>query len=177
MGDDCNDAVPRCSTLALDLKMRASALAMRLIAGIALLACIYGASGLLGPPYTDQQIRASIVDTWAVEAIATLVVLVLLLACFVIAVCLVLKSPHLRRSTISLAAVGLSAVALGLVFASHVALTVRTTRITHKEFGPVYGLPWAYGHGARSDMRWSGRALNKCLSHCCGALLNLGVRL
>jgi predicted outer membrane lipoprotein len=108
--------------------------------GIAILACIYGAISLAWSPYTDQQVRSSLVDTWGAEAMLAAWLLGALIGCFAIAVWLRLRSRDARDRVASLLAVVFTLGGVGLVFASHVVLTMRVARLTGQTFGALYGL-------------------------------------
>ena len=130
-----DNAPPRRSTESLDCLVRVPAIFTFATAGIAL-----SGWALLVPSYTDQQIRASMVDTWEVEAsLASCTIVVLLLTLCVSAYISVGTS---RKSVRSLAACAgiLSIVGIGCAYASHVALTVRATELTGQSFGALYGL-------------------------------------
>jgi hypothetical protein len=91
--------------------------------------------------YSDAQIQASVVDTWEVSALFTLIVMgfsgVVALSSLAIL--------HYSRGSravrrLALATLVLSVVAVSVGLSAHVALTLRTTALTGQEFGGFYGL-------------------------------------
>jgi hypothetical protein len=106
----------------------------------AVLACLYGSISLAWSPYTDQQIRSSIVDTWEPEATVTSVFLGALLVCLALCVWLGIRSRKPTDRVLSALASALTLAGMGLVLASHAALTIRVTRLTGQTFGTFYGL-------------------------------------
>jgi len=120
--------------------MRPQTVTACVLIGLSLLACIYGVISLIDPPYTDQEIRASLVDTWEPEAIVTSWLLCLLILCLVLSLGLWLRSVTAKARALTSAAVTLSILGGSLIFASHAALTVRVTRLTGQTFSALYGL-------------------------------------
>ena len=112
-----------------------------LLAIIAMLLVVGGfaINGLLNPPYTDQQIQASFVDTWEVEAWSTTALLVLLAIAVALSLALAYRGANLTRR-LSTMAVLVAVLAGVLVCSSHVALTNRVTQLTGQTFGGFYGL-------------------------------------
>ena len=112
-----------------------------LLAIIAMLLVVGGraVSDLISPPYTDQQIQASLVDTWEVEAGSTTALLVLLAVTITVSLAL---AYHRKNLTLRLSAltVLLAVLAGVLAFSSHVVLTNRVTQLTGQTFGSLYGL-------------------------------------
>ena len=119
---------------------RARAAAQYIAVTILLLACVYAMFVLLHPPYSDQQIMASIVDTWEAEALGpvALTVAVVVVAAASLAFARRAQNPSVHR--LSRIALVLSVAAVGLLLYSHIALTERTTRLTGQSFGALYGL-------------------------------------
>ena len=101
--------------------------------------CVYGAMGVFAPSYTDQGIRASLVDTWQVEALFTSASLVLLAFAFVAAIIFALRGNTRVRLLASLAVL-LAVSAASLVVAGHVILTNRVVGITGQTFGGFSGI-------------------------------------
>src|SRR5579871_1497006 len=95
---------------------------------LSLMVCIPAAMLQLNP-YSDAQIRSSVVDTWEPEAWVTLVVLGVLgfLGALAILLSLTFKSQE-RRLTLCSATVSLLCACL--VFGSHVAFSIRVTKLT-----------------------------------------------
>jgi hypothetical protein len=102
-------------------------------------ACVLGVRSILVPSYTDQQIQASLVDTWQVEAFSTAVLLVLIFLAAVFAIVLGYRGSKLVRFLAS-AAVLLAVADSALFVSSHIVLTARTTQITGQTFAGFYGL-------------------------------------
>jgi hypothetical protein len=112
---------------------------LSIVLALVALLCAYGAHDFFFPPYTDAEIELSFVDTWEVSALITALALVLLAPLTLLSALLRWGGSALakRLSSISLA---LAIVAGGLLIASHIALTERTTRLTGQDFGGFYGL-------------------------------------
>jgi len=113
-----------------------------LLVVLALFAVVLAGNGILGlldPPYTDEELAASFVDTWEPHAIVTTLLLAIL-SVAALAVCIVLAvgGADLRRYSLVTLLVVVSAIASQL--ASHVALSNRVTRLTGQTFGGFYGL-------------------------------------
>ena len=109
---------------------------------VALFAILVAGSGvveILDPPYTDQELAASFVDTWEPHAIVTTLLLgvLALVALFVAAVC-ALGGAALRRY--SLATLFLVVCAAASQVAAHIVFTNHVTRVTGQTFGRFYGL-------------------------------------
>jgi len=118
-------------------RFRTTALILVIVAAFGIGA--FGASGLLSQPYTDQQIRASLADTWVAEAWSASAALFLLVLAIVISLALAYRG---ARSTKQLSAVSVvcAVLASALVFLAHIALTTRVTHLTGQSFGAFYGL-------------------------------------
>jgi hypothetical protein len=98
-----------------------------------------GVIGLLSPPYTDQQIRASLVDTWEAEAWSVSAALFLLFCAVVVSLALAYRGSSFTRR-LSAAAV-FSAISAGaIVLVGHIVLTRHVTQLTGQTFGAFYGL-------------------------------------
>ena len=99
----------------------------------------FGAYDLFVPPFTDEQIQASFVDTWGPSAWLTLFLLAVISLALVLSLVLALffTGSDRRLSAIAVAAAVLSDV---LVLSAHVSLTERVTRLTGQTFGAFYGL-------------------------------------
>ena len=92
--------------------------------------------------YTDAEIHASLVDTWEVNVLFTLMV-VISSAVFAIAalvlVFLTWRADAAHRQA-ALAAFSFALVAAGIAIFFHVTLTTRVTALTGQTFGGFYGL-------------------------------------
>ena len=94
---------------------------------------------LLNPPYTDQQIQASLVDTWEAEAWRTMALLIFLAIAAVLSTALTYRSHALPRR-LSILSVLVAFLVGALAFSNHAALTNRVTQLTGQTFGSFYGL-------------------------------------
>lgn len=98
-----------------------------------------GIAEILDPPYTDQELAASFVDTWEPHAIVTTLLLaVLALVALCIAAVYAFGGAALHRY--SLATLILVVCAIASQVAAHIVLTNHVTRITGQTFGRFYGL-------------------------------------
>jgi hypothetical protein len=113
-----------------------------LIAAIVLLLTIgvYAVHDLMQPPFSDAEIRASLVDTWEVEAWSVVLLSAVVVPVLVLGAVLTRRGNRTSRQ-LAWATVALAVVAEGAILASHVSLTERTTTITGQHFGGFYGLP------------------------------------
>ena len=113
---------------------------MLALLGVALAGVLaYAIHEALFPSFTDAAISASIVDTWQVEALVTVLLLGLLVIALSIAVVLGRVTSHLQRR-LARGAVVLALVCGGVVVANHIALTNRVATLTGQSFGGFYGL-------------------------------------
>jgi uncharacterized membrane-anchored protein len=110
------------------------------LAVIALLGVVWGVNGWLSPPFTDQEIRDSLVDTWEPSAWVTLLALVVLGAVAFVSLVVLLFAK--LRATGTMTAVTLVLAVIGglLAYRNHVVLTERTTALTGQTFGRFHGL-------------------------------------
>ena len=102
--------------------------------------CLYGAYTVVNPAFSDQEIRASIVDTWQAHALFTFFALIGITIVGVLAVALAFSTREQLVRRLAVLAVLLAASSSALVLYSHIALTERTTRLTGQSFGYFYGL-------------------------------------
>jgi hypothetical protein len=111
-----------------------------LVLGFALLALALGCYEWSHPPFTDQQLEASLTDTWEVAASTTRVFAIVFLGLGLICVVLARKATDSTpRRAAWLAAVA-CLLTLGVFLRNHVELTQRAARATGQDFGPTYGL-------------------------------------
>lgn len=111
-----------------------------LVLGFALLALALGLYEWSHPPFTDQQLGASLTDTWEVAASTTRVFAIVFLGLGLICVVLARKaSEATSRLAASLAAIA-CLLTLLVFLRNHVELTQRAARVTGHDFGPTYGL-------------------------------------
>jgi hypothetical protein len=94
----------------------------------------------MNPPYSDQEIRASIVDTWEADALFTFAALAGIAVVTALSLALAYRSEERLVRRLAVLAVFLAMSSSALVLYSHIALTERTTRLTGHSFGPLYGL-------------------------------------
>lgn len=110
-----------------------------LVLAFALLALALGFYEWTHPPFTDEQLRASLVNTWEVAASTTRVFAIVFLGLGLICVVLARKSEGTSRIVASLAAIA-CAVTLAVFLHNHIALTERTSALTGQTFGAFFGL-------------------------------------
>jgi hypothetical protein len=106
----------------------------------ALLGLVLGVREWLHPPFTDEQIRASLKDTWDVAASTVPVFAFSFLGLGSIAVVLARKAGDTRTRAVAWLAAALCLLALAVVFRNHVAMTERAAALTGQDFGVFYGL-------------------------------------
>ena len=92
------------------------------------------------PPYSDREIRESIVDTWEVEAFGAASALVLMGSAIALALRLAYRSKGTLSRRMAAVAVALAASAAMLTLLNHITLTKRTSQLTGQSFGAFYGL-------------------------------------
>ena len=102
--------------------------------------CAFGAYTAVVPAYTDQELRASIVDTWEAQAFFTSAVLVGIAVITVVALAVAYRSGQRFLRRLAVLAMTLSVCSSALILYSHASLTERATRLTGHSFGPFYGL-------------------------------------
>jgi len=95
----------------------------------------------MAPPYTDEQIKASLVDTWQVEAFTTMSLLVWFGASIALAAVFWYRAKDGSTRTLAVLAVLLAFAAGVATTSNHILLTTRTTVLTGQSFGGFYGLP------------------------------------
>ena len=99
-----------------------------------------GIQDLLNPPFTDNQIADSLVDTWDPEAIVAFAILALLVIGLGLSVFGAYRAGPGRVRHLAIASIVLAFVASGITLQNHAALTQRTTRLTGQSFGGFFGL-------------------------------------
>jgi hypothetical protein len=105
-----------------------------------ILACANAIHGFVSPPYTDQQIQASVVDTWQVEALTTTVAIALSTASILFALLLAYKSTSAVEHRLAAAAVVFAVSVAAVTVFNHVALNKRVGQLTGQSFARFYGL-------------------------------------
>ncbi len=106
----------------------------------ALLGLGFGIQEWLRPPFTDEQIRASLADTWEVAASTVPVFAFSFLGLGTIAFVLGRRATETPARVVAWAASGLCLLALAVIFRNHVAMTERAAALTGRDFGPLFGL-------------------------------------
>lgn len=119
---------------------RARAAVLSTAVSVLAIMCVYGIYSAVSPAYTDQEIRASIVDTWEVHAFFTSAALVGIALVTVISFGVAYRSGQQLPRRLAVLAVILSLSSSALILYSHISLTERTTRLTGHAFGPFCGL-------------------------------------
>lgn len=112
-----------------------------LIASVVFLTAVlcFSAYEFVYPPFTDAEIKASLVDTWEAHAVGSVAILILVLLGACLSATLAWGATRLaKRFAVSAVALGLADAVL--LIASHVSLTERTTALTGHTFGGFYGL-------------------------------------
>jgi hypothetical protein len=92
------------------------------------------------PPFTDQQLEASLTNTWEVAASTTRVFGVVFLGLGTICVVLARKADSSGARAVAWVAALLCVFALLLFLRNHIELTQRAAGITGQEFGALFGL-------------------------------------
>lgn len=115
-------------------------LALAPLTAVALLGVVWAVHGLFFPPFTDQQIRESFVDTGEPSAWVTFLALAVLGAISLISL-LAMPFTRQRATRIMTLVTLLLAISAGLIaYRNHVVLTERTTALTGQTFGRFHGL-------------------------------------
>jgi len=92
------------------------------------------------PPFTDGQLKASLVDTWEVAASTLRVFLFVFLGLGAICVVLARRATDARTRIVAWLAAVCSLLTIALFLRNHIVLTQRAASLTGQEFGPLYGL-------------------------------------
>lgn len=111
-----------------------------LVLAFALLALALGFYEWANPPFTDEQLRASTVNTWEVAASTTRVFAIVFLGLGLICVVLARKAEVASSRLAASLAVAACAVTLLVFLRNHIELTQRAAALTGTEFGPSFGL-------------------------------------
>jgi hypothetical protein len=99
----------------------------------ALLGLVLGIREWMNPPFTDEQIRASLKDTWEVAASTVPVFAFSFLGLGAIAVVLARRATDLPLRRTAWAAAVLCLLALAVVFRNHVVMTERASALTGQQ--------------------------------------------
>jgi amino acid permease len=106
----------------------------------ALLGLVLGVREWMQPPFTDEQLRASLRDTWEVAASTVPVFAFSFLGLGAISWVLARRAPDAGTRRNAWIALGLCLLVLAVVLRNHVVLAGRVERVTGIELGPWYGL-------------------------------------
>lgn len=107
---------------------------------IALLGLVWGGHDWLAPPFTDQEIRDSLVDTWEPSAWVTQLVLMALGTVALVSLLVLLFARQRASPSITIVTLMIALMAVWLAYRNHVVLTERTTALTGQTFGKFHGL-------------------------------------
>jgi uncharacterized membrane protein YozB (DUF420 family) len=110
------------------------------VLAFALLALALGLRELSQPPFTDEQLKASLVNTWEVATSTTRVFAIVFLGLGAISVVLARKATEARVRLVAYAAAVACLATLMVYLRNHVVLTQRAAGLTGEELGPLYGL-------------------------------------
>lgn len=92
------------------------------------------------PPFTDEQLKASLADTWEVARSTTRVFAFVFLGLGVICVALARKAGDALTRLIAYGAVVACLVTMIVVLRNHIVLAQRLSGMTGEEVGPLFGL-------------------------------------
>ena len=120
---------------------RVRTVALAALVSLLLIAGTYALQQTVNPPYADEQIRASIADTWEVEALATTVLLGSFFVSIALTFALASRSTSAGIRRLAFISVLLALFAGATTMANHIALTKRTAQLTGQSFGGFFGLP------------------------------------
>jgi hypothetical protein len=111
-----------------------------LVLAFSLLALLLGVYEWTHPPFTDEQLKASLTDTWEVALSTTRVFAIVFLSLGLICVVLARKAEtSTARLTAYLAATA-SLTTLLVFLLNHVHLAQRVSGVTGQDLGPLFGL-------------------------------------
>lgn len=111
-----------------------------LVLAFSLAALALGAYEWANPHFTDEQLRASLANTWEVAASTTRVFGIVFLGLGAISVVLARRATEPLPRLAGWLAAASCAITLLVFLRNHVELTQRVEQVTKQEFGPVYGL-------------------------------------
>jgi amino acid permease len=106
----------------------------------ALLGLVLGVREWMNPPFTDEQLRGSLRDTWEVAASTVPVFAFSFLGLGAVSGVLARRAPDAGTRRAAWVALGLCLLVLAVVLRNHAALGARVERVTGTELGPGYGL-------------------------------------
>jgi hypothetical protein len=111
-----------------------------LVLGFALLSLFLGFHEWSQPPFTDEQLVISRVDTWEVARSTTRVLFVVFLSLGLISVVLARKATDSLTMLVAYGAAVACVITLLVTMRNHIALTQRVSGLTGEEFGALFGL-------------------------------------
>jgi hypothetical protein len=111
-----------------------------LVLGFSLMALALGLYEWLQPPFTDEQIKTSLVDTWEVAASTSRVLGFVFLGLGMICVALARKADSGNTRNVAWLAALCCLLTVAIFLRNHVVLTQRAAGLTGQEFGPLFGL-------------------------------------
>jgi hypothetical protein len=111
-----------------------------LVLGFALVALLLGIFEWLRPPFTDGQLRASLVDTWEVARSTTRVFMVVFLGLGSICLALAGRASETMARYVAIGAAAASLATLLLYLRNHIVLTQRAAALTGEDLGPFFGM-------------------------------------
>jgi hypothetical protein len=111
-----------------------------LVLGFALLSLFLGFHEWSQPPFTDEQLVISRVDTWEVARSTTRVLFVVFLSLGLISVVLARKATDSLTMLVAYGGAVACVITLLVTMRNHIALTQRVSGLTGEEFGALFGL-------------------------------------
>lgn len=110
------------------------------VLAFALVALMLGLRELSHPPFTDEQLKASLVNTWEVATSTTRVFAVVFLGLGAICVVLARKATEGTTRVVAYAGAAACLFTVMVYLRNHIELTQRAAELTGQEFGPLHGL-------------------------------------
>jgi uncharacterized membrane protein len=110
------------------------------VLAFALLGLALGYYEMSHPPFTDEQLKASAVDTWEVANSTTRVFGIVFLGLSLVCAFLARNAVGAANQIVAWVAAVTCLLTLMLFLHNHIELTQRTADLTGREFGPLYGL-------------------------------------
>ena len=104
----------------------------------ALLGLMLGVREWMNPPFTDEQIRTSLDDTWEVAASTVPVFAFSFLGLGAISLVLARRATDTRARAVAWVAMAMCLLALAVVLRKHVAMTARAEALTGQELGAFH---------------------------------------
>lgn len=111
-----------------------------LVLGFTALGLALGLREWANPPFTDDQLKASLVNTWEVAASTLRVFAFVFLGLGAICVVLGRRATDARTRVVAFLAAACCLLVIALFLRNHIVMTQRAAGLTGQEFGPLYGL-------------------------------------